>query len=132
MHGGFGQLRNICGMNVGVRVRLNEVSDGLRRDLDRIEALWSDGLDRFGGPFLAGERFTAVDAFFCPIAFRFQTYDPPVGDAARAYAGRLLALPPMREWQAAALAEDFRDAGHEEELRAAGVVTEDFRVAERR
>ncbi len=127
MHGGFGHLRNICGMNVGIRVRLNEVPDGLRRNLDRLEALWADGLARFGGPFLAGDSFTAVDAFFCPVAYRIQTYNPPIGDQARAYAARLLALPAMQEWTKAALAEDFRDHPHEGEAAAVGTLGRDLR-----
>ena len=48
MHSGFQQLRNICNMNVGIRVKLNEITDGLRSDLARMEALWHDGFTRFG------------------------------------------------------------------------------------
>ncbi len=131
MHGGFSSLRNICGMNVGIRVKLNEVSDKLQGDLTRIDALWHDGLTRFGGPFLAGDTFTAVDAFFCPVAYRFETYNPPVSAEARAYTDRLLALPAMKEWTADALAEDFRDHPHDDESRAAGTITDDFRAAEK-
>jgi glycine hydroxymethyltransferase len=32
-------------------------------------ALWADGLERFGGPFLGGQPFTAVDAMFAPVAW---------------------------------------------------------------
>ena len=60
MHSGFQHLRNICGMNVGIRVKLNEVTDGLKGDLARLEALWHDGFTRFGGPYLAGDAFTAA------------------------------------------------------------------------
>ena len=45
---------------------------------------------RFGGPFLTGARFCAVDAFFAPVAFRIQTYDPPLDAGARRYAAQLL------------------------------------------
>ncbi|HZY68750.1 MAG TPA: glutathione S-transferase family protein [Devosia sp.] len=130
MHSGFNQLRSVCGMNVGVRVNLHEVPEGLRKDLVRLEELWADGMARFGGPFLAGGEFTAVDAFFCPVAYRIQTYRLPVSPTARAYAERLLALPAMAEWTAAALAEDFRDHPHEAELGSVGRVTEDLRTPE--
>ena len=66
MHSGFATLRNICGMNCGVRVKLNAISPDLQRDVSRIAELWNDGLTRFGGPFLAGRNFTNADAFFCP------------------------------------------------------------------
>jgi glutathione S-transferase len=131
MHSGFQQLRNVCGMNVGVRVKLHEVPEGLRKDVARLEELWTDGLTRFGGPFLAGAQFTAVDAFFCPVAYRVQTYGLAVGPEARAYADRLLALPSMEDWTKAALAEDFRDHPHDDELSDHGTVIEDSRAPEK-
>jgi glutathione S-transferase len=128
MHSGFTTLRQRCGMNVGIRVRLHEVPDALTRDLARIDALWSEGLRRFGGPFLAGDQFTAVDAFFAPVAFRVLTYDLPLGPDAAAYAARLLDRPWMRAWYEAALAETWRDVAHDEENRAAGEWTADLRA----
>ena len=128
MHGGFSALRNVCTMNCGIRVRLHEVSAALQRDVDRLDVLWSEGLARFGGPFLAGPAFTAVDAFFCPVAFRVQTYGLTLGDTAAAYVERLLALPAMREWYDAGLGETYREAGHEAEAHAAGEVVEDLRA----
>jgi glutathione S-transferase len=129
MHGGFSALRGTCGMNCGLRVRLREVSPALAQDVARIDELWSDGLGRFGGPFLAGAAFSAADAFFAPVAFRVQTYGLVLGAESRAYAGRLLALPAMREWYAAALAETRREPGHEAEVAAVGTVIEDLRVS---
>lgn len=129
MHSGFMALRTQCGMNCGVRVKLRRVDDALKNDLARLNALWNDGLQRFGGPFLAGGKFTAADAFFAPVAFRIQTYAPPLDDAANAYARRLLALPSMQDWYRAALAETWRDAGHDAEVAEWGTVTEDLRAA---
>jgi glutathione S-transferase len=128
MHAGFATLRNDCTMSVGIRVRLHGVSPALQRDLDRLDALWRDGLGRFGGPFLAGGSLTAADAFFAPVAFRIQSYGLELGEAAMSYAARLLALPAMRDWQAAALRETARDAGHEADAQNAGVVIEDRRA----
>ena len=83
---------------------------------------------RFGGPFLAGDRFTAVDAFFAPVAFRVQSYGLSFEGAAADYPARLLAVPAMRDWYAAALAETWRDPGHEAEVHAVGTVIEDLRA----
>jgi glutathione S-transferase len=127
MHSGFQALRGICGMSVGIRVRLDGISPALEADLARIDRLWSEGLARFGGPFLAGASFTAADAFFAPVAFRYQTYSPPVTADADAYARRLLALPSMREWYDAALTEPWRDEAHEAETLAVGTILQDFR-----
>lgn len=128
MHSGYTALRTICGMTIGVRVRLNEIGPALQADLDRLEQVWREGLSRFGGPYLAGDRFTAVDAFFCPVAFRIQTYGLPLGEQALAYAARLRALAPMREWYEAGLAETLRDAPHDAEIAQFGVLTEDLRA----
>ena len=100
----------------------------LLRDLARLEELWADGFGRFGGPFLTGARFCAVDAFFAPVAFRIQTYEPPLNAGARRYAAQLLALPSMKDWYAAALAETWRDEEHEVEARGAGEWREDLRA----
>jgi glutathione S-transferase len=128
IHSGFAALRQHCSMSCGIRVRLHEHPDALAHDVKRIDALWSEGLRRFGGPFLAGPSFGAVDAFFAPVAFRVQTYALELGDAAAEYAQRLLDLPSMQQWYADALAESWRDAGHEVELRAAGRWTADLRA----
>jgi glutathione S-transferase len=129
MHSGFAALRTQCGMNCGIRVKLHRVDEALQCDLTRLNALWNDGLQRFGGPFLAGDQFTAADAFFAPVAFRIQTYAPPLNDAANAYARCLQALPSMQDWYRAALAETWRDAGHDGEVTEWGTITEDLRAA---
>ncbi|MDP2141029.1 MAG: glutathione S-transferase family protein [Gammaproteobacteria bacterium] len=128
MHSGFAVLRERCSMNVGVEIRLHETGDALRRDIARVNELWKEGLDRFGGPFLAGPQFTAVDAFYCPVAFRVQTYGLRLDAPATAYAQRLLALPPMLEWMKDAVAEPWRDEDHEEDCLRAGTLLRDLRL----
>src|SRR3979490_2718622 len=128
MHSGFGELRSRCSMSCGHRIRLNEFPAALERDLARLGTLWNDGLRRFGGPFLAGEAFTAVDAFYAPVAFRIQTYRLPLDAPAAAYAEHLLGLGAMREWYAAALKETLRDAPHEDGVVRLGTVLQDLRA----
>jgi glutathione S-transferase len=128
MHSGFAALRQTCSMSCGVRMRLHARPEALLRDLDRLAALWTEGLQRFGGPFLAGATFGAVDAFFCPVAFRIQTYGLELPDEADRYAHRLLALPAMQRWYEEALAEPWRDTPHEAEIAGAGQLLADRRV----
>jgi glutathione S-transferase len=128
MHSGFGALRSRCSMSVGQRVKLRETDAALSRDVARIAAIWGEGLARFGGPFLAGPKFTIADAFYAPVAYRVRTYGLDVGAAGAAWVAHMLALPGMREWEEAALAETWRDEPHEVEVRAAGEVTADYRV----
>ncbi|MEQ1543395.1 MAG: glutathione S-transferase family protein [Novosphingobium sp.] len=127
MHSGFSALRNDCTMNVGVRVKPKPKSEALTANVARIRELWSEGLSRFGGPYLAGAEFSAVDAFFAPVAFRVRTYGLDVG-AGQAWVDHILSHPAMLAWEAEALQESWREAGHEEELRACGKVTADYRA----
>ncbi|MEE9434260.1 MAG: glutathione S-transferase [Sphingorhabdus sp.] len=128
MHAGFSALRNDCPMNVGVRAKLKAMSAGLTKDVARLGELWGEGLSHFGGPWLAGEAFTAADAFFAPVAYRVRTYDLDVGAAGRAWVDHIIAHASMQDWEAQALAESWREIGHEEELAACGEVIEDFRT----
>jgi glutathione S-transferase len=129
MHAGFSALRNECSMNCGVRVQLHTVSPALQDNLDRLDELWNEGLDKFHGPFLTGESFCAVDAFFAPVAFRSQSFGLTLSSAASAYAKRLLDLDAMHEWYKAGLQETWREAAHEQEVLDAGVVTRDLRAS---
>jgi glutathione S-transferase len=128
MHSSFSALRNGCPMSVGIRVKLNPPNAALAADIARIGELWNEGLTRFGGPFLAGATFTAVDAFFAPVVFRAMSYGITFGGPADAYVQHILALPAMQEWYNAGLTEPFREPGHEEECRAAGTWTVDLRA----
>jgi glutathione S-transferase len=128
MHGGFSALRNDCTMNVGVRVNPKPMSEALQANVARIRELWDEGLSRFGGPYLAGAAFTAVDAFFAPVAFRVRTYGLDVGAAGQAWTDHIIAHPDMQAWEAAALSETWREEGHEEELLSCGAITADYRT----
>jgi len=128
MHSGFAALRNDCTMNIGVRVEPHLPSPALNKDIARLTELWEEGLTRFGGPYLAGDAFTAVDAFYAPVAFRVRTYGLDVGPAGQAWVEHMLALPAMQAWEAAALAESWREDGHEAEIGAAGRIVADYRA----
>jgi glutathione S-transferase len=127
MHSGFSTLRNICTMNCGLRIELAETPPALAADIARIDEIFATGLHRFGGPFLAGEKFSAADAFFCPVAFRVQTYGLKLSAPSADYIARLLSLPAMQAWYTAGLAETWREAGHEAEAAAAGRIVSDLR-----
>ncbi|NKB99130.1 MAG: glutathione S-transferase [Pseudomonadales bacterium] len=128
MHAGFSNIRNDCPMTVGLRIRLHSQSEGLVHDIARLAELWRQGLTRFGGPYLAGSRFTAVDAFFAPVVFRIQTYGLEVPADCRSYVDLMLKLPGMSSWSDAALAESFREPSHEDEIHALGAWLQDYRA----
>lgn len=127
MHGGFGALRNERTMNVGVRAVPAAGSPALARDVARIAELWGEGLAPFGGPWLAGDTFSAADAFYAPVAFRVRTYGIDVGEVAQRWVDTILAHPDVRRWEAAALAETWREEAHEADLRTCGAIATDYR-----
>lgn len=126
MHGGFSALRNDCTMNVGVRVKPRPMRPALLRDVARVREIFEEGLERFGGPWLAGPALTALDAFFAPVAFRIRTYGLDVGKG-QAWVDHVLAHPAMQQWEAEALEEAWREEGHEAELAECGEIIADYR-----
>jgi glutathione S-transferase len=105
MHSGFPDLRNEFSMDV--RVREPRIpSPEVAADIARIDAIWREGRERFGrsGDYLCG-TFGIVDAFWCPVAFRFRSYGVAPAGVSATYLHALLALPAMVEWAAAAANE---------------------------
>src|SRR2546423_8277094 len=64
MHSGFAALRNECGMNLHRPIRAAALSDDARANVARIQQIWSECHQRYGGPFLfcafraAGGRYS--------------------------------------------------------------------------
>lgn len=114
MHSGFSALRSHFPMNIEARLpevgaRVLAEQPGVRADLDRIVAMWSELLREHGGPLLFGE-FSIADAYFAPVVMRLTTYAPPLPEAISAYMARVQALPGVAAWVQDALAErDFLD-----------------------
>jgi glutathione S-transferase len=106
MHSGFPDVRNALSMDIAARLPTPELSDGAREQIARVVVIWESALTRFGkdGGFLFGS-FTIADAFYAPVATRFETYGIALPPAAKAYQQRILALAPMREWEEAAKAQ---------------------------
>ncbi|KAM0228008.1 hypothetical protein ACHAPO_011033 [Fusarium lateritium] len=115
MHSGFDAIRDECSMNVGLRIELGEPNEKLQRDIDRFTALFEQGLEKFGGPWLAGDKFTIVDAMYAPIASRFKTYGIELTGASKEYVDRLFEYPVVQEWIQGGIKETSREPFHEED-----------------
>jgi glutathione S-transferase len=74
-------------------------------DIDRVLAIWHECLAASGGPYLFGKAPCMADAMYAPVVTRFATYDVPLDKTCAAYSKRILELPAMREWIAAAKLE---------------------------
>lgn len=100
MHSSFVALRTQCSMNTQKFVTLEQIDSALAADLARVNQLWTEGLSRFGGEFLAGNAFTAVDAFFAPVVIRLVHYGlrDHLSPEANAYAERIYQLPSLQKW----------------------------------
>ncbi len=124
MHSGFGALRSACPMNI--EARLPEVGaliwrdqPGVRADVARLVALWTQLLEAHGGPLLFG-GFSIADAYFAPVCARLVTYGLPVPPYIAAYVEQVMALPGVQAWVQGALAEnDFREFEEPYRLRPA-------------
>jgi glutathione S-transferase len=103
MHSGYQTLRDACPMNVRARDRRVALSAALKKDIARMDEVWSGCIEQFGagGPWLFGD-FSIADAMFAPVWFRFQTYTTALSPRAQAYLNSALADPVVREWQKAA------------------------------
>lgn len=114
MHSGFQALRSAMPMNLRARFPGGLWTVAVQRDVARIVEAWANARRRFGsdGPFLFG-RFSVADAYFAPVTRRFVTYGVSLPDEAARYVETIGALPAMRYWADAALAE--RDFVEEDE-----------------
>lgn len=105
MHSGFVALRSALPMNLKARKPGFVIWSEAQADIDRILTIWGDCLRIWHGPYLFGEHLTMADAMYAPVCTRFVTYDVKLSGAALAYCTRIMALPAMVEWIAAAKAE---------------------------
>ncbi len=114
MHAGFMALRQACPMNMRRPPKAIDLSDAVKADVARIEAVWAQARKTFGkgGPFLYG-RFSAADAMFAPVVNRLHVYAIPVKPATRAYMDAMMALPAWKAWVHDAEAETWRIAKYE-------------------
>ena len=83
------------------------LSADAQADVRRVVTVWNDLLARFGGPFLVG-GWSIADAFYTPVATRFETYGVKLTDygdtgPASAYCERLLTTREYLDWKAGAV-----------------------------
>ena len=105
IHSGFYNLRSALPMNLKARHTNFKIFAGAQPDIDRVQAIWAECLERWGGPFLYGAKPTIADAMYAPVCTRFLTYGVPATEKTKAYCQTIMAWPPMRQWVEAAKAE---------------------------
>ena len=105
MNSGFANLRSSLPMNLKAHHPGHKIWGGALPDIERVVEIWTDCLQKYGGPFLFGARRTMADAMFAPVATRFLTYDVKLPEACRGYCTTVMAMPEMQAWVAAAKLE---------------------------
>ena len=105
MHSGFSSLRSALPMNLkgdfpGYKIWAKAVDD-----IERITTIWRECLDQYGGPWLFGKKRCMADAMYAPVVTRFITYHVAVDAQCTAYGSKIMAMPEMKEWIAAAQLE---------------------------
>jgi glutathione S-transferase len=108
MHSGFSAVRGNMPMNLRASYPGEGRAPGVDDEIARIAEIWTTCRREFGsgGDLLFG-AFSIADAFFAPVVSRFRTYGVELDGIAREYMDAVWALPAMREWIAAAQAEEW-------------------------
>lgn len=104
IHSGFTTLRASLPVNLKGHFPGFKIWSRAQADIDRVCTIWRECLAQSGGPFLYGER-TVADAMYAPVVTRFVTYDVKLDDRLARYSERIMAMPEMQEWIAAAKLE---------------------------
>lgn len=105
MHSGFSALRSALPMNIKARFPGFKVWSRAEADIARVLAIWNDCFARHGGPYLFGKKPCIADAMYAPVVTRLLTYDVALDRDSAAYCKRIMELPAMQEWVAAAREE---------------------------
>lgn len=106
MHSGFAALRGACPMNMRRPAGRLEVSDAVKADVTRIVGIWTECLDRSGGPFLFGD-FTIADAMYAPVVSRFASYGLSSDPVVERYHAAMTKTPAWQSWLADAVNEPW-------------------------
>ena len=105
MHSGFAALRSALPMNLKASYSNFRIWARAQADIERIATIWRECINTYGGPYLFGLNACMADAMFAPVVTRFRTYGVELDPVCGAYCDTMMALEPVREWVAAALAE---------------------------
>ena len=107
LHAGFMSLRRAMPVSIEANLPGMGWSLAVQRDVNRIAQAFTAELSASKGPFLFG-AYSAVDAYYTPIAARLRTYAVKLDGPARAYVDQLLSTASFRQLEKEARAEkDF-------------------------
>lgn len=100
MASGFPHLRNELSCVLFGRVPSSSFTPAPKTlvDIERVFEIWTECLERSGGPYLFGANFGIADAMYYPVLTRFRTYGVEIeGELLQNYAAAVEALPAVRQ-----------------------------------
>ena len=115
---GFLAMRGELSCHLFGRVTNHAPGDATQKDISRVFEIWSECLDRSGGPFLFGD-FGIADAMYFPVLTRFRTYGIPVPEPVTEYARSLETFPAVVKLVGKARTDPL-EAVHDDYLRELG------------
>jgi glutathione S-transferase len=103
MHSGFIALRDELPQNLRQRspLQIETLSATCQAQVQRVQSIWHDCYQRYGGPWLFGE-FSIADVMYAPVALRFLSYSIPLNNDAAAFQNAVQQLPSVQRFVAAA------------------------------
>lgn len=108
MHSGFHGVRSQLSMDLRLKMQIRHLSGQTISDVKRILQLWTEALNRSGGPFLFGE-FGIADAFYAPVVFRFLSYGIHIeSKQILAYMSEVQNHKHVKAWSSAGLLEQHK------------------------
>jgi glutathione S-transferase len=107
MHAGFLAIREELPQNLRMcqRRSRDDFSSAAQTEIARVEALWQDCYQRYGGPWLCG-AFSIADVMYGPVALRFVTYGISLKPTAQRFVDAIQNLESVQAWIQDALAEE--------------------------
>lgn len=103
MHEGFEALRREAPMNLRRRTNGPMPKDCLK-DAEEVVDMWDELLSQHDGPFLFND-WSIADAFYTPVATRFESYGLPRSPRSDTYISELMSDEHFQEWEAKAFSE---------------------------
>ena len=106
MHSGFLGIRGQLPQNIRARIPVERTTLGAstQQEISRVEQMWTQAYDTYGGPWLFGD-FSLADVVYAPVALRFVTYQIQLVPTAQPFVEAVQTLPSIQEWAKAAAAE---------------------------
>ena len=106
MHSGLMGIREQLPQNIRPRVPVDRTTleATTQTEISRVEQMWTQAYDTYGGPWLFGD-FSLADVVYAPVALRFVTYQIQLVPTAQSFVAAVQALPSIQTWAKAAAAE---------------------------